>query len=865
MLGWRLPNQLREHHVPGLNLTRAEAAVRSALLAVDSYDVVLDLTSDEKTFNAHTTVKFSAKTPEPTFIDVVAGSLTGATLNGTALDVSGFDGESLHLIPAAGANVLAVDAVANYMNTGEGLHRFVDPADGEVYLYSQFETADARRMYACFDQPNLKATFTLTVEVPDHWEVISNNPVASKESIREGVTRWIFTTTPRISTYITALVAGPYHHVHDTHVGAEKTIPLGIYCRKSLAEHLDAEQIFTVTKQGFNFFEKEFGLAYPFDKYDQIAVAEFNAGAMENAGAVTFAEEFLVFRSKVTDRTYNWRANAILHEMAHMWFGDLVTMTWWDDLWLNESFAEWVSYLALARATRFTNSWTVFNAERKNWAYRQDQLSSTHPIVSDMIDLETVKTNFDGITYAKGASALLQLVAYVGEDNFIKGLRAYFAKYAWGNTTLNDLLAELEAASGRDLQPWVATWLKTAGVNTLRPELTISDGKYTTVAIVQEPPTIPENSTELRPHRMSIGLYDMTNGKLAKRRSAELDVTGVRTEIPELAGERVADLVLVNDGDLSYAKIRFDDRSIATLRSNFENITDPLARALCSAAAWDMLRDAELTASDFVPLMLSGMQTETDIAIVQMAMSQMDSAVELYSAPAHRDALRLQQTEGLKSLLEQSEAGSDHQLAFARAYASAAANVSDPVHLKVVEELLNGSLKGLVLDDDLRWHFLAALSSRGVIGETEIAVAVAKDNTASGVKSAAFARASMPTAEAKESAWAEAIACKVPNHIQAALISGIQRANQRNLMEPFVDRFFESLIPTWTEQSFEMASNIAMRLYPIMVTKQETLDATKTWLAKPNIPAALYRLIAENRDALERALNAQKFDAQRSN
>lgn len=851
--------------MPGLNLTRAEAAERSTLISVDSYDVVLDLTSGAETFKSHTTVKFTAKGEGTTFIDVVADSLASATLNGANLDTSGFDGESLHLKPTSGANLLVVDAVARYMNTGEGLHRFVDPADSEVYLYSQFETADARRMYACFDQPDLKATFTLTVDVPDHWEVITNNPVATKTSVREGVTRWVFTTTPRISTYITALIAGPYHHVHDTHSGAEKAIPLGIYCRKSLAPHLDAEQLFTVTKQGFDFFEKEFGLAYPFEKYDQIAVAEFNAGAMENAGAVTFAEDYFVFRSKVTDRSYNWRANVILHEMAHMWFGDLVTMKWWDDLWLNESFAEWASYLALAQATRFKNSWTVFNAERKNWAYRQDQLSSTHPIVSDMVDLEAVKTNFDGITYAKGASALRQLVAYVGEDNFIAGLRSYFAKYAWGNTTLNDLLAELETTSGRDLQPWVATWLQTAGVNTLRPELAVSDGKYTNVAILQEAPLIPQGSTELRPHRMSVALYDVVEGKLTKRKGVELDVIGARTEIAAFAGEPIADFVLINDGDLSYAKIRFDERSITTLRHNFEHITDPLARALCAAAAWDMLRDAELSASDFLPLTLSGMRTETDVAIMQMAMSQMDSAVEMYAAPEHRDALRSTQAAGLKTLLDQSEPGSDHQLAFARAYASAAANATDSVYLKYVESLLSGSLQGLAVDDDLRWHFIAVLASRAALGETEIAAALAKDNTASGVKSATFARASLPTAEAKEAAWQEAIACKVPNHIQIALISGLQRANQRELVEPFVDRYFEALLPTWNEQSYEMASNIVTKLYPIMVTTEQTLDKTKAWLTQPNIPAALKRLVAENRDALERALKAQSFDQSRAN
>lgn len=847
--------------MPGLNLTRAEAVERSGLIAVDSYDVVLDLTTGAENFNAHTTVKFKGKSSGSTFIDVVADSLTSATLNGASLDVTQFDGKTLHLTDIKPDNVLVVDAVARYMNSGEGLHRFVDPADGEVYLYSQFETADARRMYACFDQPDLKAIFKLTVDAPEHWEVISNNPVVSTEKVRDGVKRWFFKATPRISTYITALIAGPYHHVHDTYAGTEKEIPLGLYCRKSLAPHLDADQLFTVTKQGFDFFEKEFGLAYPFDKYDQLAVAEFNAGAMENAGAVTFAEDYFVFRSKVTDRSYNWRANVILHEMAHMWFGDLVTMSWWDDLWLNESFAEWASYVALANATRFKNSWVVFNAERKNWAYRQDQLSSTHPVVADMFDLEAVKANFDGITYAKGASALRQLVAYVGEENFVAGLRSYFAKYAWGNTTLHDLLAELEATSGRELQPWVASWLQTAGVNTLRPNLKISNNQYESVTIVQTPPAIPVGSTELRPHRMSVALYDLKDGMLSRRTGVELDIAGASTEIPAFAGEPVADLLLINDGDLSYAKLRFDERSIATLRSNFDNISDPLARALCAAAAWDMLRDGELSASDFVPLTLSGMRKETDVAVLQMALLQLDSAVEMFAAPANRDGLRAVQTNELKKLLDTSEPGSDNQLAFARAYASAAANLPDPADLKNVAALLAGELAGLVIDDDLRWHFLSVLASRGEVGEEEIAAALAKDNTAGGVKSATFARASMPTVEAKEHAWEEIIACKVPNHIQIALISGLQRPNQRELMVPFVDRYFDVLLETWSTQSFEMASNIVMRLYPLMVTTKDTLDKTETWLAEPNIPPALHRLVAEQRDALARALKAQAFDA----
>ncbi|MBM3704181.1 MAG: aminopeptidase N, partial [Actinobacteria bacterium] len=577
--------------MPGVNLTRDEALARSAHITVDSYRVDLDLTTGAETFRAQTTVKFrSSKPGTATFIDAVGKSMYSATLNGAALDASAFDGESIHLTNLAAENTLVVDLEAIYSVSGEGLHRFVDPADSEMYLYTQFEVADARRMYACFDQPDLKATFTLSAVTPQHWEVISNNPMDKVEELSTDRKRTSFTTTPVMSTYITALVAGPYHKEFDTYKG-KKEVPLGIYCRKSLAKHLDASEIFLITKQGFEYFEREFGLAYPFDKYDQLAVAEFNAGAMENAGCVTFAEDYFVFRSKVTDKNYNWRANVILHEMAHMWFGDLVTMSWWDDLWLNESFAEWASYTALADATKFKNSWTTFNAERKNWAYRQDQLSSTHPIVVDMHDLEAVRTNFDGITYAKGASVLQQLVAHVGKANFVAALKKYFAKHAWKNTTLNDLLVELEATSGRDLKPWVDTWLCTAGVNTLRPEVSVVDGKYADVHVKQEPPKMPAGSKELRPHRMSVGIYDLVGEKLVRRKSHELDVAGNSTSVDAFKGEAEGDLLLINDGDLSYGKIRFDGKSVKTLIAKLSGVEEPLTRALCWSATWDMLRD----------------------------------------------------------------------------------------------------------------------------------------------------------------------------------------------------------------------------------------------------------------------------------
>jgi len=846
--------------VPGVNLTRDEALARSAHITVDSYRVDLDLTTGAETFRAQTTVKFrSSKPGTATFIDAVGKSMYSATLNGAALDASAFDGESIHLTNLAAENTLVVDLEAIYSVSGEGLHRFVDPADSEMYLYTQFEVADARRMYACFDQPDLKATFTLSAVTPQHWEVISNNPMDKVEELSTDRKRTSFTTTPVMSTYITALVAGPYHKEFDTYKG-KKEVPLGIYCRKSLAKHLDASEIFLITKQGFEYFEREFGLAYPFDKYDQLAVAEFNAGAMENAGCVTFAEDYFVFRSKVTDKNYNWRANVILHEMAHMWFGDLVTMSWWDDLWLNESFAEWASYTALADATKFKNSWTTFNAERKNWAYRQDQLSSTHPIVVDMHDLEAVRTNFDGITYAKGASVLQQLVAHVGKANFVAALKKYFAKHAWKNTTLNDLLVELEATSGRDLKPWVDTWLCTAGVNTLRPEVSVVDGKYADVHVKQEPPKMPAGSKELRPHRMSVGIYDLVGEKLVRRKSHELDVAGNSTSVDAFKGEAEGDLLLINDGDLSYGKIRFDGKSVKTLIAKLSGVEEPLTRALCWSATWDMLRDGELSASEYVPMAVTGLSTEKDVSVVSMTLMQLGTAVELYACNENRDKVREQVANGVEILLEQAAEGSDMQLQYARCFASFA--FSDRQHSRI-KDMLDGRLPGLVVDADLRWHFINCLAERGKFSTEVIDAELERDNTASGHKYAASARAALPTVAAKERAWSDAIGGELSNHIHDATIAGFNRPLQRDLTKSYIDRYFESLLSVWEKLSYELASTIVTGFYPAYQVNEEVLNKSESWLngAGKDAPAALRRFVSENRDALARALNAQKVDA----
>ena len=843
--------------MPGVNISRAEAAERSAHLKVDKYNVTLDVTRGNETFYAKSVVTFSCNTPGyETFIDAVGKSIISATLNGLPVDVTNFDGESVFIKNLAAQNELIIEIEAEYSKVGEGLQLSIDPADNEVYLYSQGETAYNRRMFPCFDQPDLKAVFELTAIAPAHWEVISNSNVKGVTE-SDGKKTWSFLPTPVIPTYIAVLVAGPYKHVHKDYVGS-KTIPMGIYARASLFEHVDAENIFKITEQGFDYFEKVFGLAYPFEKYDQIAVVDFNWGAMENSGAVTWREEMFIFRSKVTERQYNFRASTILHEMAHMWFGNMATMKWWDDLWLNESFAEWSSYLALDEGTDFSNGWTNFNASRKNAGYRQDQLSTTHPIATDMVDLEAVNANFDMISYAKGASVLRQLFAYVGRDNFIKGLKTYFDKHAFKNTTLNDLLTEFEATSGRSLKPWVDTWLLTAGVNTLRPALEIDGDSYKSVSIVQEAPLVPVGSKELRPHRLAVGLYDNVNGEIKLRKSVELDIEGALTNVPALASEKVADLLLINDGDLTYAKIRFDERSIQTLKKDLGRINDSLTRSLCWSAAWDMARDAEISASDFVDIAIAGLAGESEVTTVTGLGFQLVTTVELYANPAKRDALRSKLADALAGLLASAEAGSDHQLQFAKMFTSFA---TSPEHIERIKALLDGKLPGLKVDADLRWFFVIALTDLGIFGKTELDAELARDKTKTGEESYAQALATIPNLDAKKAAWKIIIDPATGNSIRAKSITGFQSISHRNLIAEFVDSYFAELIPAWS-QGFETGSTFAEMMYPIAVSTPETVAKTEAWLngAGKDAPAALRRFVNEAKEGLERALRAQDKD-----
>jgi aminopeptidase N len=846
------------------NITRAEAADRSALIAMDSYEVALDVTPSGPTFRSVTTVRFTCREPGgATWIDLIADSVRSVTLNGVSLDTADVvQGPRITLPGLQADNTLVIDADCTFMNTGEGLHRFVDPVDDETYLYTQFESADSRRMYAAFEQPDLKGTFQLTVTAPSHWAVISNAPTPTPVDHGDGSSTWAFPATPRMSTYITALVAGPYHRVDDSYTGPYGSYPLSVYCRESLAQYLDSDEVFTVTKQGFALFEEQFGIPYPFTKYDQLFVPEFNAGAMENAGCVTILEDY-IFRSRVTDAAYEQRANTILHELAHMWFGDLVTMKWWDDLWLNESFAEWAAHWANERATRYTDAWTTFANLRKAWAYRQDQLPSTHPIAADMVDLDAVRVNFDGITYAKGASALRQLVAWVGEEEFLAGVRTYFKKHAWGNTELRDLLVELEATSGRDLSQWTHEWLQTSGVNLLRPSIALApDGTIAELVIEQEPPTMPEGiAPTLRSHRIGIGLYDLRDGVLTRRDRIEVDVVGATTPVPQLSGVQQPDLLLLNDGDFTFAKVRLDERSWQTVVDHLGVLDDSLARALVWGAAWDMTRDAEVSTGDFLQLVVSGIGAETDIGVVQGVLRQLRTAIDVYATPDHRPGYLERLAETCRGLAVASEPGSDRQLAFSRAFAGAA--VTDE-QIDLVAALLDGSViwAGLAIDTDMRWFLLQQLVGAGRFEEDAITAEVQRDDTATGRRQAAVARAARPTSVAKDLAWADILdRPDLPNAIIEATIGGFVQPDQVDLLLPYRDRYFAELPRVWESRTMEIAQSITMGLYPMFLIDDETLAATDAFLAQEGLNSACRRLVVEGLDGIVRAMKARAADA----
>ncbi|MTV27665.1 aminopeptidase N [Nitriliruptoraceae bacterium ZYF776] len=860
---------------PAENLTRAEAQQRAAQLRDVDYRVELDLDRGDEVFGSVSSVRFTATSAGDTFVDATARSVERVVLDGRELSLDLVEPTRIRLPElAAGDHELRVEATMAYTHEGKGLHRFVDPSDDGVYLHSQFEPADAHLVYACFDQPDLKATFTFQVHAPAGWVVVSNGAVEDRPAEGRAGT-WSFATTPRISPYISAVVAGTYVAIHDRHVvddparGRRET-ELGLYVRRSLADHLDADEVLTVTKQGLDWFAEVFDLPYPFGKYDQLFVPEFSAGAMENPGCITFSEAY-VFRSKVTDALRERRAETILHEMAHMWFGDLVTMRWWDDLWLNESFATFMSVLAQVEATRWTGAWTTFLDSEKAWAKLQDQLPSTHPVADEMPDVESVHQNFDGITYAKGASVLRQLVAWVGQDEFLAGCRDYFQRHAWGNTTLADFLGALERASGRDLAAWRDEWLLTTGVNRLAAEASLADdGTYAEVAVVQSSPApnwaglpgTPEHREVLRRHRLAVGVYRRTDAGLVRDQRVELDVSGPRTVVPELAGVPAGDLLLLNDDDLTYAKLALDERSTATVTAHLAEVTDPLARAQVWSATWDMVRDGELPASRFVDLVVGNVATETEIGVLQRLLLRAAGAAERYAAPEHRRGLLAKLTRAARRQVEAAEPGSDHQLAWVRHWAATAKG--EPDELTEVRRVLDGDLRipGLAVDTDLRWHLLTALAEAGAADEADVDAELRRDDTDLGQRQALTAKAARPTAEAKAQAWQRLTEDTSLSHtLSRQLWAGFVQLDQPEVLAPYARAYLDVLDEVWKQRSLDWAIEFSTNTFPHFAAGDELLGEVDDLLAREDLPRPLRRVLLEQRDTLVRTLVARSRDA----
>ncbi|RLK11892.1 aminopeptidase N [Micromonospora sp. M71_S20] len=828
------------------SLTRVEATARGAAITVESYQVDLDLSGDGERFRSDVTIRFRATPGAETFVEVQPAKLLAVRLNDRDIDPSTLDDNRLPLTGLAEANTLTVAAEMAYSNTGEGMHRFVDPADGETYLYAMSFLDNAQRLFAAFDQPDLKAPVTMSVTAPPHWVVAANGQLAATP--RPG--RWEFAPTAPLATYFVSLIAGPWHVRRDEHDG----IPLGVYCRRSLAAHLDAdaEEILTVTKQCLDRFHQLFAERYPFGKYDQAFVPEFNAGAMENPGLVTFRDDY-VFRSAVTDTEREQRATTIAHEMAHMWFGDLVTMRWWDDLWLNESFAEYLGTRVTAEATRFEAAWTTFALRRKAWGYAADQRPSTHPVAPEEVaDAAEGLLNFDGISYAKGASVLRQLIAWLGDDAFLAGLNAHFAKHRYGNAALADLLGSLAAASGRDLSGWAERWLRSAQVNTLRAEVTVdADGRYTEVTIGQ---TAPASHPVLRPHRIGVGRYAADGTVVRTEVDLDPDTDGGRTVLTGLAGEPAARLLLPNDGDLTFAKIRLDPASADVVPLVLPGLADPLARALLWGEALDAATDGERPVAGLVALIAAALPVETEVIIAEDVLALSRSLVDRYLDPLAREAALAQVAGACGKLLDGAPAGGSLQLAAARGWIAASTDAD-----RLAGWLAGRDVPpGLAVDAELRWALLLRLVVLGAAGAAEIAAEAAADPSAAGAERAARCRAALPDAEAKRAAWEIVVSnTELSNRLVEATAEGFWQPEQAELTAGYVARYFADMPTAARSRTPWVVEQVAKLAFPRYAVAQPTREAAAALLARDDITPGLRRVVTDADDDLRRALVAR--------
>jgi aminopeptidase N len=838
-------------------ITQANTSQRARRLRVHSYDIALDLTRGEEIFGSVSVIRFDSAEPgAASHADLVAHRVHEITLNGEALDPATAYADGQVTLPALAAhNELRVVADCSYTSSGTGLHRSAGSADGRIYIYGKLAQAYARTAYACFDQPDLKATFTFRVTAPAHWIVLSNQPAAeAPEPAEDGRAVWRFVPTARLPTFTTTVVAGEYHVVTASHTTPSgQRIPLELACRVGLAGHLDPEALFEVTRHGLDFYTGLLGTGYPYAKYGQVFVPELSCLASEDAGCVLVSEQ-LLFRSKVTAAMDELRTDVILHEMAHMWFGDLVTQQWWDDLWLSESFAEFCGHYARARLSRFPDAWSTFSVSEKAQGFAQDQLPSTHPVAADAATVSEAIANFDQISYAKGAAVLRQLAAYVGQENFFAGLRAYLTKHAYANARLPDLIAAVAASSGKNLAAWSKAWLETAGPNTLRCQFeTDASGAFTRFAIRQD---APARHPVLRPHHITIGLYQRSGGRLVRTRRVAADVTGARADIPELAGVMQPDLILLNDDDTGYVIVRFDPRSLRTVTDSIGELTDLPARAVCWNTVIDMVRQAELPVPAFVAMLARGMQREPSLSVLQALLVHAEQILTQLADPQRAAAGKLQLAQVAAQMLRSAPPASDHQLAWIQLLSWTATSADQ---LDLIAGLLDGStaVPGLAMNGELRWSLLQRLAATGRAGDASIDAELARDRTDVGQRNAAACRAAIPDAQHKEAAWQLLTGDHLGSESLITVARGFIQSEQADLLVPYAGRYLAELGHIWATRSDHLRVQLSELLFPYPAASPELLARIDEFLtARPRAPS-LARLLTDRRDIVQRALSSR--------
>ncbi|WP_404371988.1 aminopeptidase N [Kytococcus sedentarius] len=836
------------------SLTRDEAQARASLIDVESMEVDLDLTTSSTTFESDTQIVFRAAAGEPTFVDLKAVDVHEVELNDAALDPETVVDGRLPITPTEGRNTLRVRATMPFSNDGQGLHRSVDPEDHREYVYGHLFLDAAPKVFACFDQPDLKAPYTVTVRAPEEWIVTGNG-----DPLHEGGGQWRLATTKPLSTYFVTVCAGPYVQQRDTWRGPDgQVVPLVLHARASLAEELAAQapQMFEVTRQCMSYFHELFGIDYPFGEYHQIFVPEFNAGAMENPGCVTFRDQF-VFQGAITRQGLLSRTNTIAHEMAHMWFGDLVTPVWWDDLWLNESFAEYMAHRACVAATEFTEAWVDFGVGRKPWGYAAERSPSTHPVAgAPAHDGDTALQNFDGISYAKGASALRQLIEWMGDEHFISGVRDHLTTHAYGNATLADFLGSMESASGRDVQGWAAAWLETAGLDRISVELTTrqdADGVpvIETATLVRDQPQDAAGAPANRPHALTIAGW--TDGDRAWEVELELDAD--RVEVPELAGRPVPRLVVPNAADTTWATAVLDAESLAALPAQLPQVDEPVTRAMLWAALFDAVAEGETDPRELVATFTRAFPAESDASILATAGAYTARFVRTMVPAAEREGLLEALAAAGRERTATAEPGTTTAWLGARVVAGCSSDAEELRRWARGQDLP----EGLEADDDFRWQAVKRLAQLGAL-DGELELMAKHDTSLSGQLSALMARASQPDAESKAWAWAELAGRESgrSNYERNNLAQGFWSSGEPEVLAGYVERYLTEVPALSGVVGEDALARVAQLAFPLPVPTQATADAVDAVLAGGKVSPAVRRSMVDQRAVLTEVLRSQE-------